>query len=359
MTKGQRNIFLAIFSAVLAIAFFLSLNFQRQVILPFDKNSDFTFATFHEALPNNYSYSNARVDSGKIHLKYKLTSAMEEPFTGFYICKRDSLDNLFSIDDYNSIKIHLKAKNAKRIPLSFTLDYKGFTSTAKPLSSIPFTTVIDYTGEKTYEIKRSDFVTPSWWYRQHQLTEKDFKNSDFKRVNYFVVASAQEQGKGAEDEIEVSSIEFSNDNTLVYLLFGSIAVLGYGAMGISVLLSRKKKILVPFVANEIQEEAKDKTGLIVQYLSKNYTNPDLTQMEVQRELGISAREIGQLLKDNHNSSFKNYLNQIRLAEVKRLLKESDLPVSDIAYKSGYNNISHFNRVFKAEVGVSPKQFKEQ
>ncbi len=359
MTKGQRNIFLLVFTGFLLFFFFFSLNFNRIVILPFDKNSDFTFATFHEALSDNYSYSNATLDSGKIHLKYRLTTAMEEPFTGFYICKKDSADNLFSIADYNSIEIHLKAKNSKRIPLSFTLDYKGFTSNTKPLSSIPFTTVLDYTGEKTYEIKRSDFTTPSWWYRQHQLTEKDFKNTDFSRLNYFVVGNGQEQGKGAEDEIEVSSIEFTNDNTFVYLLFAGIALLGYGAMGIYVLLSRKKKVLVPFVANEIQAEAKDKTGLIVQYLSKNYSNPELTQMDVQRELGISAREIGQLLKDNHSSSFKNYLNQIRLAEVKRLLKESDLPVSDIAYKSGYNNISHFNRVFKTEVGVSPKQFREQ
>ena len=77
------------------------------------------------------------------------------------------------------------------------------------------------------------------------------------------------------------------------------------------------------------------------------------------KLGISSREIGTLLKDNLQTSFKNYLNQIRLAEVKRLLKESDLPISDCAYRAGYNNISHFNRVFKNEIGVSPKQFREE
>ncbi|MFM7022827.1 MAG: hypothetical protein ACKOXB_07585 [Flavobacteriales bacterium] len=324
MSLGLRNIFLIGFTVVLLLCFYLRVNYKQQTLLPFEYNSPFTYAIFHEGPTEDFSSAKVNVDSGKIQLKYQLTSAMEEPFTGFYICKKDTSHNLFSIEGYNTVKIHLKASSAKRIPLSFTVDYKGFTSVDKPLSSMPFTTVVDYTGEKEYEIPLSDFTTPSWWFRQHGLTEKDFKNPDFNRVNYFVVSSGQEQGKGAKGEIEVSALEFAVDNAQVYLIFGVIAFVGYGAFGLSFLLSRRKKILVPYIANEIPDEVTDKTSAIVNYLSKNYNNPELTQIDVQRELGISAREIGQLLKDNHHSSFKNYLNQIRLAEVKRLLKESEI-----------------------------------
>jgi AraC-like DNA-binding protein len=360
MIRKTRNIILIIFTGVLLLSFFLSLNFSSKYLLPFDKNDGFTFTTYHEALDKDWSLSTVSPDSGGgIKFTYKLTSVKDEPFTGFYITKKDSLNDLFSVDDFNTIKIHIQAKKAKRIPLTITLDYKGFTSRKKELSSMPFTTTVDYDGDRVYEIKLSDFKTPSWWYRYHQLSEKDFKHPDFTRVNYFIIGNCELLAKGVEDEIRIKSVQFTNNNTKSYFVFALIALAGYAAMGIYVLFTRKKKVLVPFVANEITDEARDKTGLIVQYLSKNYINPELTQMDVQRDLGISAREIGQLLKDNHHSSFKNYLNQIRLAEVKRLLKESDLPVSDIAYKSGYNNISHFNRVFKTEVGVNPKQFREQ
>ncbi|MCX6182428.1 MAG: AraC family transcriptional regulator [Bacteroidetes bacterium] len=360
MTKKVRYAILIIFTVTLLTAFYLSLNFGSKNLFPFDKNEDFIVKTYHEQLPKDWSTSTASIDSGGgIKFTYQLTSVKDEPFTGFYITKKDSLHDLFSVDEYNSVKIHIKAKKAKRIPLTITVDYKGFTSRKKELSSMPFTTTVDYDGDRVYEIKLSQFTTPSWWYRYHQLSEKDFMHPDFTRANYFIVGNCELLAKGVEDEIIVKSVQFTNDNTTVYFVFGLIAIAGYSAMGIYVLFARKKKVLVPFVANEISDEARDKTGLIVQYLSKNYINAELTQIDVQRDLGISAREIGQLLKDNHHSSFKNYLNQIRLAEVKRLLKDSNLPISDIAYKAGYNNISHFNRVFKSEVGVSPKQFREQ
>lgn len=58
-------------------------------------------------------------------------------------------------------------------------------------------------------------------------------------------------------------------------------------------------------------------------------------------------------------NFKTYSNTIRLTEEKRLLQETDLPISDIAYITGYNHISHFNRVFKKELEVSPRECRRE
>ena len=360
MTKRQRNIYVLVFTSLLLLSMPFVFDFSSKKVIPFDKPSAYFFATYHEPKIVDFSVATVTKDTlGALHLKYKLSSTKDDPFVGFYLRKKDSLAMLLSLNDYNAIKIHVKAKKAKRIPITFTLDYKGFTSPNKELSSMPFTYELLYEGEKDYVIAVKDFVSPSWWYRAHRKTDADFNQPDFSRVNYFIVGSCLVIGGGKEDEIEISSLELVNDNFAVCIGYAISALLGYSIYWIMILLSRKKKVLVPFVANDIKGDTKDKTGLIVQFLSKNYSNPDLSQMEVQRELGISAREIGQLLKEGHHSSFKNYLNQIRLAEVKRLLKESDLPISDIAYKSGYNNISHFNRVFKSELGLSPKQFREQ
>jgi 2-isopropylmalate synthase len=44
-------------------------------------------------------------------------------------------------------------------------------------------------------------------------------------------------------------------------------------------------------------------------------------------------------------------------EATRLLKESDLQIAEIADAVGYNNIQHFNRVFKEIYDISPKSFR--
>jgi AraC-like DNA-binding protein len=41
------------------------------------------------------------------------------------------------------------------------------------------------------------------------------------------------------------------------------------------------------------------------------------------------------------------------------LKETSLSISEIAYLVGYNNVTHFNRVFKEKIGISPSEFKEK
>jgi AraC-like DNA-binding protein len=79
---------------------------------------------------------------------------------------------------------------------------------------------------------------------------------------------------------------------------------------------------------------------------------------VQKEIGISETKLSAILKENTDMSFKRYLNHIRTEEAKRLLRETDRQVMDIAYKVGYGNISHFNRVFKEAENCSPNEYRK-
>jgi AraC-like DNA-binding protein len=53
-----------------------------------------------------------------------------------------------------------------------------------------------------------------------------------------------------------------------------------------------------------------------------------------------------------------FVNQVRVDYAQQLLIESIDPVTDIAHLSGYQNLSHFNRQFKAKCGYSPREFRE-
>lgn len=344
---------------VLILAFF-SLNFSSFSVLPYSANSPFNFKTFRESLDSGFSKSIVTMDEkGTMRLTYQLSNKLEEPFTGVFFSKKDSLPPFFDVSVYNSVLVHVKSKKAKRIPITITFDYEGFSAKQKEFQYVPYTALVDYVGEGDYEISLADFQEQSWWYRTHHKSPEDFKNIDFTRANFLIIGSCQLLGAGGEDEIEVANLEFYNNNTNYYISIVLLLVLLYSSLFVYYFMKQKKQVFVPYVANDVSDAAVTKLDKVMQYIAVNYTNPDLDQEDMQRELGISAREIGSLLKDNLQTSFKNYLNQIRLAEVKRLLKETDLPVSDCAYRSGYNNISHFNRVFKNEVGVSPKQFREE
>ncbi len=152
--------------------------------------------------------------------------------------------------------------------------------------------------------------------------------------------------------------------TTINLILLLLAVVLFGA---TFLLYRKKskaqnneKIFVPISPVDLHSNKEEKKiDKIKNYIGTHFSNPDLAVSDLQNALEINAREIGQLMKSELNSTFSIYVNMVRMSEVKRLLKESNAPISEIAYKCGYSQIPHFNRVFKKETGLSPKEFKEQ
>ena len=57
-------------------------------------------------------------------------------------------------------------------------------------------------------------------------------------------------------------------------------------------------------------------------------------------------------------SFVNCLNDIRISVVsKRLIEEPTRTVSEIAFESGFSNLSNFNRVFKKKKGMTPQEYR--
>ena len=56
----------------------------------------------------------------------------------------------------------------------------------------------------------------------------------------------------------------------------------------------------------------------------------------------------------------DYINSQKIKYSKKLIQESkDFKIADIAFKSGFNNVSYFNRQFKKNELMTPQQFKSQ
>lgn len=111
-----------------------------------------------------------------------------------------------------------------------------------------------------------------------------------------------------------------------------------------------------------EDEAAKYTEQLVEYmrLEKPYLNPELTLTQLASEINISTHHLSQIINENFNLNFFEYINQFRVEEVKSRIsnpKFESYSLLGIALDSGFNSKSAFNRIFKKSTNQTPSQFK--
>lgn len=78
--------------------------------------------------------------------------------------------------------------------------------------------------------------------------------------------------------------------------------------------------------------------------------------EAAEAAGVNSTYLSYLFRQEMGIGFASYLLNLRLEHAKKLLKESDLKIWQIAEKSGFHDYHYFSKVFKKAVGMSPAQY---
>jgi AraC-like DNA-binding protein len=92
--------------------------------------------------------------------------------------------------------------------------------------------------------------------------------------------------------------------------------------------------------------------------SQIFLRSNLTLDELSLEMGMSKKALSSFLNNRLNQNFYFYVNSFRIDKARNLLQSSDLSIKEIAFECGFVNDSHFNRIFKQHVGITPKQFRQ-
>ena len=92
-------------------------------------------------------------------------------------------------------------------------------------------------------------------------------------------------------------------------------------------------------------------------IANHYDNIDLKRQDISNELNISERQFSRKLKALSDYSFSEYLRQYRVHKSLELMQQG-MQVSAIAYTVGFSSVGYFGRCFKAEIGVTPKEYVE-
>ncbi len=101
----------------------------------------------------------------------------------------------------------------------------------------------------------------------------------------------------------------------------------------------------------------DKMKIVIKYVENNYANK-ITISEIADVIGFSESHFMRYFKETMGTSFIEYLKDYRLTMAARLLQSSDDAILDISVEVGFDNLSYFNRSFKARYGMTPRQYRK-
>ena len=107
-----------------------------------------------------------------------------------------------------------------------------------------------------------------------------------------------------------------------------------------------------------QEYSDSRIGSIIKYINENYSQICDIE-EIASHFYISKYHLCRIFNQNLGVPLITYLNTIKIRQACEMIKSGKCSLTEIAMKCGFNSSSYFCKVFKAEKGVSPTEYKKQ
>ena len=113
--------------------------------------------------------------------------------------------------------------------------------------------------------------------------------------------------------------------------------------------------MLPMTGADPNENHAIKT--IVEYCAQNFTK-DISLTSLEEELHLSKYYISHLFGEKLGIRFNDYLNSLRVSEACRLIRMTDMSITEISGRSGFGTLRTFNRAFMKQMGMSPSEYKK-
>jgi AraC-like DNA-binding protein len=96
-------------------------------------------------------------------------------------------------------------------------------------------------------------------------------------------------------------------------------------------------------------------------LEKPHLDRTITLQTLAEKLAFTTHELSQLINEQLNKNFFEFINMYRIDEAKAKIKDEQfnhLTIAAIGYESGFNSVSAFNAAFKKNTGITPSQYRQ-
>lgn len=108
---------------------------------------------------------------------------------------------------------------------------------------------------------------------------------------------------------------------------------------------------------DIDDDLGQRLDAVYQY-TLQHLKRNISLDEIAEVANLSVSRFCAVFKKHAGTTFIDFLNQLRVEEICFQLTHSDLSISEIAYNSGFRNLSNFNKTFKGFKGKSPSEFRK-
>lgn len=122
--------------------------------------------------------------------------------------------------------------------------------------------------------------------------------------------------------------------------------------------NEKKLIANPGYINSHKESEEDRMGKVHDYVMNHFQGK--VSLEDAADLAnLSVSAFSRFFKSRMNRSFSDFLTEVRIAHACKLLHDTDLNVSEVAFSSGFHTLSNFNRLFRQRTQKTPLEYRKE
>ncbi len=342
----------------LILIYFLSI--KEFPVFPNNQNFDYKFYSDSTGGGNSRLLKKVITDS-IIKLDYQIGNKINDPYAGINFGPKGSKS--IDLGRYNQLTVRLKGNEINGIGIGlFTLNH--FKKGDIKSQEILFYHIFKISPEvNLYHINIDKFEIPNWWGENNRFEDASTIKPELKNLEAINVSSAFTPNTGKMQSIEISSLVFSRNNKPILILilaleFAFSLLVFIGFYTAEKIRENKQIITIAYKPVENRNIEISKSDFL-DFINNNFQNCELTLDFISGETGVSQRRITNEIQNQFGCNFKSYINRLRINESKRLLLETELNIGEIAFKVGFNNQSHFNRVFKSEVQISPTEYRDK
>lgn len=121
---------------------------------------------------------------------------------------------------------------------------------------------------------------------------------------------------------------------------------------------RKKGILLEDIDAPEKSADENSIDMAIRFVKKNL-NKNISRTEVAEHVHLNEEYFSRLFRQQTGATFKDFVLSEKMNEAKTLLAHSRLSIGIIASKIGYDNFSHFSKMFKKMTNLTPQEYRKE
>lgn len=134
-----------------------------------------------------------------------------------------------------------------------------------------------------------------------------------------------------------------------------------GAVSSKEIFTREVKRILSAVLAWRNSRIQGKYGNVIlrakKYIEENFANPDICLMSTAKAVNMSPNHFSSVFSQECGMTYIEYLTNVRIERAKKLLKNTAMRSSEIAYEIGFSDPHYFSFIFKKVSGCSPQEFR--